>query len=421
MNWAQVFLVSIIHGFVEAKFSVVVLHSSFICLISRPIFSANGIIAYLSSKFFSKMMGDLLIVNYSSGDSMTRTVLSANGTKVTAHGTLLTNLRDPLPIEQDPEGRLYVGEFGGSIVTILDPQPLSPEPLGTWSSRNFAPLSVLDPASTMLHDKLYMIGGKTSDAGHISNAYVYDPFQDEWTQIASPPFENAVENAVAVSFRNKIYVFGGSTSAFSGAQNYAAYYDTESGNWTSVPDMPTARGGATAQVMDGQILVIGGMDGNGTSLSAVEIFDPETNTWSTGPSLQTRRDNPGSALLDNGKIYIVGGRTREANGQQTTHATIEVLDSSASSWSYLTPMPTARRTMIVGTISGRLQVVGGESPVVAVNEEYNPETDTWRQLTPIEIGRHGAAGATIRGRIYVACGGPSAGSSYTDEVEVFAY
>ena len=365
-------------------------------------------------------MGDLLIVNFSSGDSMTRTVLSPTGTKVIAHGTLRQNFKDPLPIEQDPEGRIYVGEFGGNIVTVLDPQPMSPEPLGTWSSRKLAPLSVLDPASTTLHDKLYMIGGKTNGAGHINDAYVYDPFQDEWTQIASPPFENAVENAAAVSYQNRIYVFGGSTSAFSGAQNHSAYYDPESGNWTSVLDMPTARGGATAQVLEGQILVIGGMDSNGASLNVVEIFDPVNNTWSTGPSLQTRRDNPGSALL-NGKVYIVGGRTREANGQQTTHATVEVLEPSALAWSYLAPMPTARRTMTVGTISDRLQVIGGENPVVAVNEEYNPETDTWRKLTPIEIGRHGAAGATIRGRIYVACGGPTAGSSYTKEVEVFAY
>ena len=59
--------------------------------------------------------------------------------------------------------------------------------------------------------------------------------------------------------------------------------------------------------------------------------------------------------------------------------------------------------------------------VVSVNEEYNPETDTWRDLMDIDVGRHGAAGGTIRGKIYVACGGPTGGSSYTDQVEVFGY
>lgn len=366
-------------------------------------------------------MGDLFIVNYSAGDTMTRTVLADDGISVVAHGVFQSDFADPLPIEQDPEGRIYVGEFGDSKVTILDPLPLSPEPIGNWTSLGPAPDLLLDPASATVGDKLYMVGGKTS-SGHTLDAYVYDPFGDSWSTIPSPPFDDAVENAAAVSYNDKLYVFGGSTGPFSGARNYAAYYDPTTSSWTTISSpMPTARGGLTAQVLDDRIYVIGGMDDNGASLNTVEIFDPATETWTTGPSLQTRRDNPGSAVLD-GKIYIVGGRTRQSNGSGVTHATMEVLASSSSTeWSYVASMTTARRTMTVGTISGRLQVIGGESPVVSVNEEYNPETDTWRDLMDIEVGRHGAAGGTIRGKIYIAGGGPTGGTSFTDQVEVFAY
>jgi len=84
-------------------------------------------------------------------------------------------------------------------------------------------------------------------------------------------------------------------------------------------------------------------------------------------------------------------------------------------------MPTGRRSMVVGTISGRAQVIGGENPARNSNEEYDPSTDSWRTLTPITTQRHGAVAATIRGRIYVVGGGPSAGSTFTNVQEVFAY
>ena len=359
-----------------------------------------------------------MILNYSKGDSMTRTVLSPDGLQVTAHGPLVEGFNDPLPIDQDPEGRIYIGEFGGRTVTVLEPLPMVPEPLGQWNYLAPAPSSTLDAASATLNDKLYMVGGKTSD-GHTLDAFEYDPFRDSWTLIAPLPFDNAVENAAAASYGGKLYVFGGSTSAFSGAQNHAAFYNPVDDSWTTVSSMPTPRGGVTAQTLNGLIYVMGGMDDSGASLDTVEIYDPETDTWSTGPSLQTRRDNPGSAVLD-GKIYVVGGRTREFDGSQTNHATVEVFEP-ATGWGFVAPMPTARRTMTVGTISGRLQVIGGENPVVAANEEYNPVTNSWRSITDIDTGRHGAAAGTIRGKIYVAGGGPFAGLFFTDEVEVFSY
>ncbi len=161
---------------------------------------------------------------------------------------------------------------------------------------------------------------------------------------------------------------------------------------------------------------------DGASLNSVEIYDPVNNSWSSGTAMQTRRDNPGSAVF-NGKLYIFGGRTRDADGTTVngTLTTIEIFNPATNSWSYGSPMPTGRRTMVVGTISGRAQVMGGEAPVYSENEEYNPATDSWRTLTPMSIGRHGAAAATIRGKVYVCGGGPVAGTAFTDANTVFSY
>ena len=58
----------------------------------------------------------------------------------------------------------------------------------------------------------------------------------------------AVENPAVVDFGGKLYSFGGSTAPFSGAVDNAFVFDPATNSWTTLPSMPTARGGANAEV-----------------------------------------------------------------------------------------------------------------------------------------------------------------------------
>ena len=104
----------------------------------------------------------------------------------------------------------------------------------------------------------------------------------------------------------------------------------------------------------------------------------------------------GTAALG-GKLYVFGGRTRNADGTVVTATlnTVEMYDPGVGSWSARTSMPTGRRTMAVGTLNGRAQVMGGEATAEGgtfpQNEEYDPATDTWRQLRQMMTPRHGTA------------------------------
>lgn len=51
--------------------------------------------------------------------------------------------------------------------------------------------------------------------------------------------------------------------------------------------------------------MMGGSDGT-QSLCSTEIYDPDTNSWTPGPSMTTCRANVGAAVVD-GKLYAVGG------------------------------------------------------------------------------------------------------------------
>jgi N-acetylneuraminic acid mutarotase len=387
--------------------------------------SADGIIEYKSGAFGGQLRGNLLITNYSVGDDITRVVLSADGTSVTAKGSLAGGFADPLPIAEGPDGTIYVGEFAGAKITAL--VPTSGGVVGTWTTKASLPVAILDGGGTALNGKLYFAAGKTS-AGPRRTLYVYDPATNAWTTGPSlPAAYPAVENPAVVATGGKLYLFGGSTGPFSGATTTAAVYDPATNAWKMLAPMATGRGGPTAQAIGTKIYVAGGMDTTGASLATVEAYDPATNAWSAAAPMNTRRDNPGSASLG-GKVYVFGGRTRNADGTSVSGqlATVERYDPATNTWAGRAPMPTGRRSVVVGLRNGRAQVIGGErstttSGTFPQNEEYDPLTNTWRSLASIPTPRHGAVAGTINGMVYVVGGGPTTGSSYSAVNQAFTY
>ncbi|MBD2502153.1 Kelch repeat-containing protein [Anabaena azotica] len=378
--------------------------------------SANGIIEYTANNFFGQLKGQLLIANFSLGDNITRIKLSPDGLSVVESATLASQFTEPLPLETDAQGNIYVGEFNGNKVTVL-------VPLGAWITKQPVPNAILDAGGAAVDGKLYMVGGKTATT-YISTLYIYNPATDSWTSGPNLPGP-AVENPAVVEYNGKLYIFGGSTQPFSGAVTNSAVFDPTTSTWTSIAPMTTGRGGATAGVLNDHIYVVGGLDAGGASLASVEVYNIATNTWNTATPMATPRDNPGSAVVA-GKLYIFGGRTREANGTTVngTLATVEIYDPTTNSWSAGAQMPTGRRAMSVGTLNNRIQVIGGEitntGGVFSQNEEYNPTTNSWRTLTPAKTPRHGAATATINNVIYIA-GGHAGGSSLSNVTEGFAF
>lgn len=382
--------------------------------------SSNGIVEYPVNVGCAGLKGELLISNYSLGNDLTRVKLAADGLSVLSKSSLVGGFTDPLPVAVSPQGTIYVGELSSSRITALT--PLS---LGCWNSRAALPQAILDAGGTALDGKFYVVAGKTS-AAPLRTLYIYDPAANSWAQGPDLPGVG-VENPAVVALNGLLYVFGGSTGPFSGAVANAAVYNPATNAWTPLASMLTARGGAVAQAIGGLVYVTGGLDANGASLSSLEIYNPATNTWTQGTGMSVRRDNPGSAALG-GRLYVFGGRTRNADG--TTPAavlsSVEMYDPATGLWTLRAAMPTARRTMAVGTLNGRAQLMGGEgTPAVTTiftqNEEYDPVTNTWRSLSPMSLPRHGAAAGTIGDSVFVAGGGPSPGSFFSNANTAFGF
>jgi N-acetylneuraminic acid mutarotase len=178
-------------------------------------------------------------------------------------------------------------------------------------------------AAALGHDgRIYAIGGDGSGGGggEGNGLEAFDPQTNSWTALPSIPL-TLERPAAATGLDGRIYVLGGTTEVpLTGAMaltNAVEAYSPWDRRWTRLAPMPTARAElAAVTAPDGRIYAIGGAtypDPHNTTfgppkpLGTVEIYDPRTNRWSTGPSLRVPRWGLGAALGPDGKIYAIGG------------------------------------------------------------------------------------------------------------------
>lgn len=380
--------------------------------------SADGIVEYRGTAFCGALDKNLLVANYSVGKDITRVVLAADGRSVVSQTQLLGGLSDPLPLAETSQGWVVVGETGGAgKITVLVPHET-----GCYVTAAASPSALLDAGGTALGASMYVVAGKTA-AGHVNTFYRYDQ-GGTWTQLPDKP-GTAVENPAVVGYGGKVYVVGGSSGPFSGAVAEAWVYDPGGGTWTALPPLQIARGGAGAAVVGSSLVVVGGLDSSGASLTSVEVLDlASPSAWTSAPSLSTPRDNPGVVAIGT-TVYAFGGRTRLADGTTVngTLASVEALVAGALAWSPRASMPTGRRTMAAAVVNGMAFLMGGEitatAGAFAANERYDPATDSWTSMPSLPTPRHGMAVGVMAGTIHLVAGGTVGGTSFSTVHEVF--
>jgi hypothetical protein len=72
--------------------------------------------------------------------------------------------------------------------------------------------------------------------------------------------------------------------------------------------MINARAGHTATLLtNGNVLVSGGHNGSGSTLTAVEMFDPARGNFVPAGSMSVGRESHTATLLGDGRVLITGG------------------------------------------------------------------------------------------------------------------
>ena len=209
----------------------------------------------------------------------------------------------------------------------------------------------------------------------------------QW-QVLAPMALRRSHPSTAV-YKDRIYVFGGGADRFE-SLNSVDVYDPDSGTWQRVRDMPTRRSGTVAATIDGRIYVMAGgfKQPNGTFkfLNTLEIYDPEADSWETGPDLLMPHDYPAAGLLD-GALYVMGGHHPDATqgGPKTDPGLdfCERLPLASGRWEAIAPLNIPRFALSAAMYHGQLLAMGGVAfrdgafDNFTLVERYDPVNDTW--------------------------------------------
>ena len=143
-----------------------------------------------------------------------------------------------------------------------------------------------------------------------------------------------------------------------------------------------------------------------------------TNRWLPADALPLARDHLGVVAF-NGKVYAIGGRIDSA---RRNVARTDIYDPNTDTWSSGAPMPTARSGVAAAVFGDRILIIGGESPARAfdTNEAYDPVRNAWTRLAPLPSPRHGTGAATIGDALYLPAGAPRPGGSQSNTLFIFA-
>jgi hypothetical protein len=100
--------------------------------------------------------------------------------------------------------------------------------------------------------------------------------------------------------------------------------------------------------------------------------------------------------------------------------TLEVYDPTTDSWSTGPPVPLGRSAAAGASFHGLFVVLGGEHPgELGVDTEvdgYDPRTRRWTRLPSLPHGRQGIGATVIGNVLYLPGGGPVGGGSVQSNV-----
>ncbi|PHS18465.1 MAG: hypothetical protein COA78_02240 [Blastopirellula sp.] len=223
--------------------------------------------------------------------------------------------------------------------------------------------------------KIYRIGGFTAknaegdehDLWSQATVKQYDPATNKWTDLPSMPEPRSSFDAAILD--NTIYVLGGWSMAGE-ADNvwhktgWKLDLSAETLEWMSLSEIPFQRRALAVAAYQGKIYVIGGMQADGEPTTQVDVYDPSTKKWSSGPSLVGEKGMVGfgaSAIAADGRLYV-----------STINGTLQQLSEDGKSWKTVSKLANARffHQMLPWKKSS-LVMVGGASMQTGKFEEVD--------------------------------------------------
>jgi len=360
--------------------------------------------------------------------TLSNTSVTIGGVQATLSSVSPTRIRGLIPASSAPTPQLLdvVVQSAGTSSTITQAfryaQGIS-NGSGVWNTGPALPITIGEVSSGVVNGVLVLVGGDTTAT------MAYDLKAGTWrSDLAVRPYPGDHHSAEVI--KSKLYLFGG----LNGTGGQVQIYDPQTNTWTLGTPMPWAGGSVSTAYIGGKVYVAGGIVGS-TTVNNAAVYDPVADAWTSLPPMPVGR-NHAAAGTDGNRFYIFGGRDG-GNVPAVGYNDVQIYDPVSNTWQWsgdgtsgLAPLPQPRGGMGKAVYYGyEFYVMGGETTSqgtgqVAGNvynrvDVYNPVTNTWRLETPIITARHGISPFSADGKIWVAGGGVQAGHSNSTVFEIF--
>ena len=311
----------------------------------------------------------------------------------------------------------------------------------------------IGPLGARLRDgRVLIAGGVDNQNSIVLPIEIYYPNTRSFRTMTAQPAANYAFNVLLDDGR---VLFGVAVSNPSAP--FAEIYDPQNDRFTAAPPAQFHSAAPLVKLPDGRVLVGGGVDPTGKALTAVEIFDPVTNTWSSGGNLMFPRFSHAAIVLRDGRVFMAGGQgsSRSEIFDPNTRTSVEVttgaitsptgarladgramvlnfgaayiLDESANALRLVNGSLPTGFGEVVALPTGKLLVVGGSdlirgglSPKIVV---INPDDGSFTEVDDLIVTRTRSAVVLLNdGSVLIAGGNASAASlAASAAAEAFIY
>uniref|UniRef100_A0A665VI42 Si:ch211-63p21.8 n=1 Tax=Echeneis naucrates TaxID=173247 RepID=A0A665VI42_ECHNA len=214
----------------------------------------------------------------------------------------------------------------------------------------------------------------------------------EWRRLSEIPDMPKFRHGVAV-MEAKLYVFGGCYFyAKDNIMKTAYSYDPLQDGWRRLTDMHEFRSNFSVVANEKRLYAIGGDKEINTNVDSVEMYNPDTDSWSQRSSISDG-------------IFISGG----FNCKYVCLPSL-LLYHPERGTTYLADMANERAQHCMEALRGRLYVSGGVCNLrefytdQQACEVYDPVTDSWTAFASLPVPHVGAASAILEEKIYILGG-----------------
>lgn len=286
-----------------------------------------------------------------------------------------------------------LASLGGA--TCIDGTPVV-KTRGTWVEGPAVPAPAQsESASAVLDGKLYLIGG----FGDTNGFKRFDPAANTWSVL--PPLPSGRDHLAAFAIDGGVFVAGGSVHGDTNNAPAMMRFDVARNVWETRSEFQTFTFGSQATVLAGRAY-IGSPDGS------LQEYDPVQRAVRRIAAPNTRRRDHGQTLAYQGEIWVIGGRSPETTS-------VAIYDPVTERWRTGPSLNRFRGGFAAAVVDGQIVVAGGEVVNGGVrlepsSEIFAPGSDAWRLGPDLSTPVHGVPGASLGGKFYVIGGSTIAGS-----------